>query len=165
MIYVTRMDESCHTHEWVMSHIWMSHVTPIDESVTHMNESCHTCECVMSHIRMSHVTPMDESNHMDMCIAVWMNTRSATWMPYESLALRMSMWHSYGIYMALRMFIRRSHPIVTLTLTSHIDMRSAIWMNMRSAIWMPYESSHIDMRSAIWMNTRSAIWVNTRSAI
>ena len=30
-------------YEWVMSHIWMSHVT-------HMNESCHTCEWVMSHI-------------------------------------------------------------------------------------------------------------------
>jgi len=34
---------SCHTYEWVMSHIWMSHVT-------HMNESCHTYEWVMSHI-------------------------------------------------------------------------------------------------------------------
>jgi len=27
---------SCHACEWVMSHIWMSHAT-------HMNESCHTC--------------------------------------------------------------------------------------------------------------------------
>ena len=35
--------ESCHTYEWVMSHIWMSHVT-------HMNESCHIYEWVMSHI-------------------------------------------------------------------------------------------------------------------
>ena len=26
-----------------MSHMWMSHVT-------HMNESCHTCECVVSQI-------------------------------------------------------------------------------------------------------------------
>jgi len=32
-----------------MSHIWMSHVT-------HMNESCHTYEGVMSHMWMSHVT-------------------------------------------------------------------------------------------------------------
>jgi len=39
-----------------MSHIWMSHVT-------HMNESCHTYEWVMSHIRMSHVTHMNESCH------------------------------------------------------------------------------------------------------
>ena len=35
--------------EWVMSHIWMSHVT-------HMNESCHTHERVMPHIWMSHPT-------------------------------------------------------------------------------------------------------------
>ena len=47
---------------WVMSHLWMSHVT-------YVNESCHICEWVMSHIwlslvvhmRMSHVTHMNES--------------------------------------------------------------------------------------------------------
>jgi len=31
------MNESCHTYAWVVSLIWMSHVT-------HMNESCHTHE-------------------------------------------------------------------------------------------------------------------------
>jgi len=31
------MSESCHTYEWVMSHLWVSHVTP-------MSESCHTSE-------------------------------------------------------------------------------------------------------------------------
>jgi len=50
------MDESCHTYQWVMSHISMSHVT-------RMNESCHTYEWVMSHIRMSHVTHTNESCH------------------------------------------------------------------------------------------------------
>jgi len=71
------LDESCHTHEWVMSHIWMSHVT-------HMNESCHTYEWVMSHIRMSHVTyvkrhvtHMNESWHM--CFNTWkISHRSAS---------------------------------------------------------------------------------------
>ena len=56
MSHVTHMNESCHTYEWVMSHIWMSHVT-------HMNESRHTYEWVMSHIWMSHVTYMNESCH------------------------------------------------------------------------------------------------------
>ena len=37
------MNESCLTHEWVMSHTWMSHVS-------HMNESCLTHEWVMSRI-------------------------------------------------------------------------------------------------------------------
>jgi len=40
------VNESCHTYEWVMSHIWMSHVT-------HTNESCH--------IRMSHATHTNKS--------------------------------------------------------------------------------------------------------
>jgi len=35
------MNESCCTHEWVMSLTWMSHVA-------HMNESCRTHEWVMS---------------------------------------------------------------------------------------------------------------------
>ena len=54
--HTPRMNESCHTYEWVMSHIWMSHVA-------HMNESCHTYEWVMSHIWMSHVTHMNEPCH------------------------------------------------------------------------------------------------------
>ena len=56
MSHVTCMIESCHTHVWVMSHIWMSHIT-------HMNESCHMYDWVMSHIWMSHVTHMNESCH------------------------------------------------------------------------------------------------------
>jgi len=71
MSHVTHMNESRHTYEWVISHIWVSHVTHMNESchtyemshVTHMNESCHTYEWVMSHIWMSHVTHMDESCH------------------------------------------------------------------------------------------------------
>jgi len=29
---IRNINESCHTYEWVMSHIWMSHVTHMDES-------------------------------------------------------------------------------------------------------------------------------------
>jgi len=62
---LTHMNESCHTYEWVTSHIWMSHVP-------HMNESCHTYKWVMSHTHqwvmshtwMSHVTCKNESCHM-----------------------------------------------------------------------------------------------------
>jgi len=35
MSHVTRMNKSCHTYEWGMSPKWIRHVT-------HMNESCHT---------------------------------------------------------------------------------------------------------------------------
>ena len=56
MNHVTHMSESCHTYEWIMSHVWMS-------PVTHMNESCHTHEWVMSHTWMSHIKHMNESCH------------------------------------------------------------------------------------------------------
>ena len=64
MSHVTHMNESCHTYEcvmshvyeWVMSHIWMSRIT-------RMNESYHTYGWVMSHIWMSHVRHTNESYH------------------------------------------------------------------------------------------------------
>jgi len=54
--HVTHLNESCHTSEWVILHIWMIHLT-------HLNESCHTSEWVMSHIWMIHVTHVQESCH------------------------------------------------------------------------------------------------------
>ena len=73
--HVTHMNQSCHTYERVMSHVWTSHVTHESSlhahllqwtsrkhlciwksHVTHMNQSCHTCEWVTSHMRMRHVT-------------------------------------------------------------------------------------------------------------
>ena len=59
--YIIHVDESCRTHEclshtchaceWVrsiqvMSHIWIRHVT-------HMDQSCHACRWVLSHTSMS----------------------------------------------------------------------------------------------------------------
>ena len=56
--------ESCHTYEWVTSHIWMSDVTHMHEScLTRMYESCHTYECLAAHMWMSHVTHVNESYH------------------------------------------------------------------------------------------------------
>ena len=54
------MNESCHTSEWVMARLWMSHVWRMSEPchtyawstrmshVAHLNESCHTYGWVMS---------------------------------------------------------------------------------------------------------------------
>ena len=53
------MNESYHTCEWVMPHIWMSHIT-------HVNESCHTFECVVSR--------MIVTSHADRgCYTTWMS--------------------------------------------------------------------------------------------
>ena len=58
--------ECCYTYEWstshiewVISHVWMSHVT-------HMKESCHTREWVMSHMWMRHVTHVNELCHTEL---------------------------------------------------------------------------------------------------
>jgi len=76
MHHVTHINESCntdewscHTYDWVMSHMWLRHVT-------HMNESCHTHEWVMSHIWMSHVPRMDASCHTYECITshIWLRS-------------------------------------------------------------------------------------------
>jgi len=70
--YVTHMNGSSHTYEWIMSYIRMSHVTRKEwvmshvwhriklrcRYVTRMNGSCHTYGWIMSYIRMSHVTHM-----------------------------------------------------------------------------------------------------------
>ena len=53
MSHVTRTNESCRKYEWVMSQIWMSHGTRVISyiwmsHVTHMNESCRTYEWVMA---------------------------------------------------------------------------------------------------------------------
>jgi len=85
-----RKNESCHIYEWVMLHIWMSHVTHTMSHITHMNESCHTygwvmdesChtyEWVMSRIRMSHVTHMDESCHTCEWVMSHMYNRELPW--------------------------------------------------------------------------------------
>jgi len=68
------MDESYHTydgrvpHIWMrlcVMHIWMSHITHVTDlhhtSATHMNASRHTYDQVMSHVWISHVTHMQAS--------------------------------------------------------------------------------------------------------
>ena len=49
-LHNTHTDASCHTYEWVKSHIWMRRVTDTK------SESCHGSENVMSHIQMHLVT-------------------------------------------------------------------------------------------------------------
>jgi len=52
MRHVTLMDLACQTYERVMAHLWTrQHVEMKNMShVTRMTASCHTCECVMTHV-------------------------------------------------------------------------------------------------------------------
>ena len=90
MSHVTHMSESCHIYEWVMSHIWMSHVT-------HMNESFHICEWVMSHIWVSHVTHMNE----------WWTRKKCDW--HRPLFLKRDVSLKTGLFL-------KSHQTVCLFL-------------------------------------------------
>jgi len=54
MSHVTHMNESCHTYEWVMSHIRITN----EYSVTHRNEFCCICVWVLSHMGISKLMGM-----------------------------------------------------------------------------------------------------------
>ena len=69
--HVAHAKESCLMYEWVMSHVWMSHVPLTGHSyvaggvrtlgVKHMNELSSIFKCVTSHTWMSHVTHIQMS--------------------------------------------------------------------------------------------------------
>ena len=67
MSHVTHINEACHTYECAMSHIWMSHVTciqePLQAETYQPNKSCYTSKRGVSLIWMGHVTHMNESCH------------------------------------------------------------------------------------------------------
>jgi len=59
MSHIKRVNESCLTHECVMSHVWTSHVSRVNAGGVYsavpltkleMDESRHTYVCVMSHV-------------------------------------------------------------------------------------------------------------------
>jgi len=69
--HFTPMNESCHAYERVKSHTWMCHIT-------YINKSCHTYECVMSHIWMRHVTNIKELRHTYKSVMSHIRIRSVT---------------------------------------------------------------------------------------
>jgi len=72
------LNTSCHTFEYVMSHVWICHVIHLNTSchtfeyvvsytwirrVIHLNTSCHTFEYVVSYIWIRRVTHLNTSCH------------------------------------------------------------------------------------------------------
>ena len=146
MSHVSLMNESCLTYEWVMSHVWMSHVTHewvtshMNESrhtyewvmshiwkshVTHMNESRHTCECVMSHIWMSHVTHVNESCHtydrvstLFVCEFAWCD------IPHSDMCvciqLCVGVYRCVYVYAGIAVWVRATLAHMSLLLRIHV---------------------------------------------
>jgi len=79
--HVTCMNESCHTCEWVTSHVGTSHCTQIPKKASaRKRESCHVREWVMSHMWLSHVKRKNESCHTDKGVMsqIWMRPGEAS---------------------------------------------------------------------------------------
>jgi len=139
MSHVTHMKESWHTCEWVMSHIWMSHVTPMNDScrqagrslrckpfkrvtVTHTNESWHTYEWVMSHPWTSHVKQAD---------------RSLRPIPYHCMNASWHTWMSHDTHITESQHARMSHEWAT----THMN-----------ELWMSHDTPIKKVTSHIWMH-------------
>jgi len=86
----------CQTHEWVMSHIWMSHVT-YEWAMSHMKWSSNTHDCVISHVNEPYHT--------------WM--RPVTYEKYP-----------YSSFLELKWFGKRAFPVfgVVLILKAQISV-------------------------------------------
>ena len=54
----------CLREEWVMSHVWMSHVSYTNASCLSMNESCQLYEWVMSHVRRTIILSLLGASHV-----------------------------------------------------------------------------------------------------
>ena len=134
MSHVTRMNGSCHTYEWDMSHVCMSHVTRSESVMSHtcvihvarMHESCHTYEWVMSHLWMSHVTRVNKSCHTYECESC----HTYKWVMSHIRTSRVTMWISQ---------IKRWRTYEWIMLHTSIDSRNTSKCVM----------SHIRMRITI----------------
>jgi len=70
-----------------MCQAWVTHV-PVNDSCYPVNESCHTCEWVMSHMWMSHVTHVDASLLLPGCSSRQNEPRVVTGSKVHSLHVR-----------------------------------------------------------------------------
>ena len=109
--YALRMSlESCHTYQWVTSHMSMSHVTHINEArhtyqcvtshismrhVAHINAARHTYQCGTSHISMCHVTHTNASRHTYQCVTSHISMRHVTHISTSHVTLMNESRHTY----------------------------------------------------------------------
>jgi len=168
MSHVTYMNEEC--REWVMSRIWMSHVTcelwailrfewvmshthewvnlhicmsPVTHVNAHVNEWCDTCNFHFTHIWMSHVTHVNESCH------TWVSALGNTqveWVMSRTHALVMS--HT------------------SMSHVSHMNESRLTYKWVTSHTWMSHVThvnesrpTHVWVTSHMWMSPVTLAWV------
>jgi len=132
------MNESCPTYEWVVSHIWMSHVP-------HMNESCPTYEWVMSHTLMSHVGHMEKS--MNESCLTYKSVMSRICRTRMSHVSHIKKWCDTYEWVLVRIIYTWD---MTHSLRHMRDMTHAIHINELSYTWFLRETW---LMQYIWMST------------
>jgi len=138
---MSHKNESRDTYEGVMSHMWTSHVT-------YMNESCHANQRVMSHKNESRDT-YEWDTH------IWMICHI-----YERVLLRKSMSHvkhltkSCHTYYWVKSHIWMSH--VTLVIESYHAcewVMSHMWISHVTDVSESYHTYEVDMGWLRWVGS------------
>jgi len=150
----TNMNESCHTHEQAMSHIWMSHVahTKASLNVTLFTQ-CHTYEWFTLHIQKSHpcerVVP-----HSFVCAAWLIHMCDITRLFCMCDVTHSHVWHCVTLlYVQRDSFIQKSVAHYAFTWATLLYVRESHTM---SHIWMVY-AAHTQKRKSHIMMKRERV--------
>ena len=144
------MNELSLAYEWVMSHIWMSHVSHRNKAC--LTYECHTYEWVMSNMWMSHVKHVNKSR-------IWMShvpDMDGSCLTYEWVIARMCMSRALHVneswlkYKGLMSRIEMSH-------VTHIDKSSLMYMYTYTHTHTPHTHQHTH-NSRIFFPEESRFW-------
>ena len=109
MSHVTHANESHYPCRWVMSQIYMSHVTQMNDAFSKpvdghegVKESRHTCEWVSLHAYKSHVTNRNETchtneQHLLLADSTWKKRVAQDAVAHDSVMSRTRMGHDTRI--------------------------------------------------------------------
>jgi len=101
MSHVAHRNVSCHTCEWVMSHLFsppkgaaekwaMPHIST--SHVAQVNESCRTYECVMSHMWTRHISLIQSSKRRGRKRKMRDRAKEIAGSPFANSAVTVSRW-------------------------------------------------------------------------
>ena len=154
MSHVTHMNESCHTYEWVMSHIWMSHVA-------HITKSCHTRterhtglilsrNCLPSLSCMCVPWLSCDMTHPRLSMGpVWLSLSCVTWLIHMCVAWLSRNWVKAHTYMSDCKHVNTSHG--THVHESRHTYKWVISHKKEIAITGPYSSSSQSCHTNEWV--------------
>jgi len=134
---------SCHTYEWAVSHIWMSHVT-------HMNESCHTYEW---HVECEWNVPCtcDRTVTRHTSYSRWVSYSQRRWRSSISDVSFFSMKYVALQYEMCRSFVWN----VSLFSMKCVTLRYEI---CRSSVWDVSSHTHSGADALQYQMWRSSVW-------